>query len=134
MKIAVSGSQPDLEGDVNPMFGRCEYFLIVDVEGKKVNGYGAVKNMSASQAGAAGISAAQAVAGKGVKAVITGSMGPRALDVMGQFGIEVYAASGPVREAVRNFGEGKLKKIQTPGQMHSGLGRRGEGRGMGRMK
>jgi len=32
MKIAVSASSPELDSSVDPRFGRCPYFLIVDPE------------------------------------------------------------------------------------------------------
>ena len=134
MKIAVSSSQPNMDGDVNPMFGRCRHFLIVEVGDGKIKGFESVENKAANQSGAAGISAAQTVAEKDVKAVITGNMGPRAFDVMNHFKIDVYSASGPIKDAVQMFINGKLEKIQGPGQMHFGLGRGqgGTGRGMGR--
>lgn len=35
MRIAISATQPSLDGDVDPRFGRCQYFIIVDPETMK---------------------------------------------------------------------------------------------------
>ena len=32
MKIAISSTGPDLDAQVDPRFGRCEYFLIVELD------------------------------------------------------------------------------------------------------
>ena len=123
MKIAVSCSQPDLEGNVDPMFGRCRYFLIVGIEDGKIGPFEAVGNAAASQTGGAGLAAARAVAEKDVKVVITGDMGPRAFDVMSQFGIDVFSAGGPVKQALLDYLAGRLMKLSGYGSSHAGLGR-----------
>ena len=112
MKIAVSSTGKELNSHVSNVFGRCPYFIIVEVEDKKITKTEAIENMSAKQMGGAGISAAQTVAEKGVKAVITGNIGPRASDVLRQFNIEVYNGSGAVKEALQKFIDGKLERIQ----------------------
>lgn len=112
MKIAVSSTGKELDSDVSNVFGRCPYFIIVEVEDKKVTKIEAIENISAKQMGGAGISAAQTVAEKGVKAVIAGNIGPRASDVLRQFNIEVYNGSGAVKEALQKFIDGKLERIQ----------------------
>ena len=111
MKIAISSKEKNLNGEVDSMFGRCPYFLIVEIEDKEIRGFEAIKNTSAEQTGGAGISAAQIVAEKNVNAVITGNIGPRALDVLGQFDIKIYNGSGPVNEALQKFIDGKLETI-----------------------
>ena len=111
MKIAISSKEKDLNGEVDSVFGRCPYFLIVEIEDKKIQGFEAIENTSAKQMGGAGISAAQIVAEKNVDAVITGNIGPRALDVLGQFNVKIYNGSGPIDEVLQEFIDGKLETI-----------------------
>jgi len=74
MKVAVSSTGESLESAVDPRFGRCSVFLVVDME---TMNYQAVPNSSIGAAHGAGIGAAQSVAQLGVKAVLTGQVGKR---------------------------------------------------------
>jgi predicted Fe-Mo cluster-binding NifX family protein len=111
MKIAISSKEKNLNGEVDNIFGRCPYFLVVEIEDKKIQGFEAIENTSAKQMGGAGISAAQVVAEKDVDAIITGNIGPRALDVLGQFNIKIYNGSGSIDEVLQKFIDGKLETI-----------------------
>jgi len=79
MKIAVTASTPRLDGPVDPRFGRCPYYLIVDPE---TMAFEAVENPHVGASSGAGIQAAQLVAGKNVETVLTGSRGPNAFQVL----------------------------------------------------
>jgi len=132
MKIAVSSTGQGLKSQTSPVFGRCPWFVIVETDGKKITGHKDVKNGAAMQAGGAGIMAAPTVGNEGVKAVISGAVGPNAFGVFQQVGIEAYAGTaGTVEENVMQFIEGKLAKINAPGIMGRGMGG-GSGSGMGR--
>lgn len=136
MKIAVSSTGKDMNSQIDVRFGRCPYFIIVDIENNEIKGTEAIENTSATQMGGAGITSAQLVADKGAKAVITGNMGPRAFSVFEQLGIEVFQGTGTVKEAVEMFKKGELTKVSGPtGPMLMGDESRagpGAGRGMGR--
>jgi len=125
MKIAISSDGKDLESQVDMRFGRCPYFIIVDVEGKEIKNHEAIENTAAKQFGGAGVTAAELIGNKGAKIVITGALGPRAFGVFDQIGIEAYKATGTVKEAVENYLEGKLEKLTVPGPMQKppGAGR-----------
>jgi len=75
MKICVSASTNSLEAPVDPRFGRCPYFMIVDSETLQ---FEAVPNMASGAMSGAGIQAAQTIASRGVKVLITGNVGPNA--------------------------------------------------------
>lgn len=93
----------------------------------------AMPNTNMSSPSGAGIGAAQAVAKKGVDAVISGSFGPNASMVLSQEGIKmITGAQGTVRQAVEAFKSGSLKPEPT-GDYGQGsfYGGRGAGRGMG---
>ena len=133
-KIAVSSTGQDIESDVDMRLGRCPYFLIVDIEDKKLKDVKAIENTAAMQAGGAGITAAQTVANEKVDAVITGNIGPRAFGVFNQLGIKIYPAQGKIKDVIQQFIDGKLAEITSPtGPMYMGTGggRPGTGRGMG---
>jgi len=130
MKICVTSTGPSMDAPVDPRFGRCQYFMIVDSETME---YEAMPNPSIGASGGAGIQAAQTVSGKGVGAVVTGNLGPNATQTLGAAGIQmVTGASGTVRDAVEQYKSGRLQQITGPTvPEYSGLGGAGAGAGAG---
>ena len=128
MKIAVSATGPSLDAEVDPRFGRCQYFIIIDPDTME---FESIENSSALATGGAGIATAQMVAGKGVEAVITGNCGPNAYQVLSSAGIKVITGvSGMVRSTVPDYKAGKLQASSQPNVgTHAGMDR---GRGMGK--
>ena len=122
MKIAISATGPSIDAEVDPRFGRCHYFGIVDPDTMQ---FESIENSSASASGGAGISAAQMIAGKGVEAVLTGNCGPNAYQVLSPAGIKVITGgSGTVQDAVKDYKEGKLQASSQPNvDAHSGMTR-----------
>ncbi len=132
MKIAISSTGKELDSTIDFRFGRCAYFIIIDIDKKKkkFDLVKAIANPNVAVGGGAGVSAAQLVANEGAEAVITGNIGPRAHDVFQQLNIKAYRAEGTVEGAVKLFMDGKLEAISVPGPM--GVGKPGMGRGAGR--
>ncbi|WP_445475434.1 NifB/NifX family molybdenum-iron cluster-binding protein [Methanococcoides methylutens] len=135
MKICVTATAGNLEATLDPRFGRCQYFVIVDSETMK---FEALQNESASISGGAGIQAAQTIANKGIDILITGSIGPNAFRILSTAGIKVVTgASGSVASAVEQYKKGTLEPTTVPTEpTYAGMGRgggmgRGRGRGMG---
>ena len=112
MKIAISSTTQNIDGKIDEVFGRCPYFIIAEIEDGKIGEVEAIKNESTDQASGAGISAAQLVAEKKASVVITGNIGPRALDVLNQFNILIYSGSGTVKKVLQDFIDKKLDKIE----------------------
>lgn len=112
MKICVTSQADNLEADVDPRFGRCQYFMIVDTDTME---FEAVQNESVAAAGGAGVIAGQLVASRGVKAVLTGNVGPNAFSTLQAAGVDVITGvSGSIREVVEKFKKGDFKPIQGP--------------------
>ena len=131
MKIAVSSSGKDLDSQVDPRFGRCAYFVIMETDDM---GFEAFNNENIALGGGAGIQSAQFVASKGAKAVITGNVGPNAVQTLSAAGVEVFVGqSGTVREAIERYTKGEINSTSTPNVAdHYGMGGgAGMGRGMG---
>jgi len=129
MKICVSATSNSLEASVDPRLGRCPYLIIVDTETMQ---FEAVPNItSGSMGGGAGIQAAQIIINKGAKVVITGNVGPSALQALSAAGISVITgAYGSVREVVEKYKRGELKEVNAPtvrGHFGIGAGRRHRG-------
>jgi len=122
MKIAVSATGSTLDAQVDPRFGRCRYFIIIDPETME---FEAVDNSDSAAGGGAGIATAQSVSGKGSGVVLTGNCGPNAFQVLEAAGIQVMTGiSGTVQEAVNNYKEGKYQSSsQASVRDHYGLGR-----------
>ena len=97
MKIAISSIDKNIESNVSDVFGRCPYFIIAEIKDDKIEKTEAIKNESTDQMSGAGISTAQLMAEKDVNVVITGNVGPRALDVLKQFNIGIYFGEGGTR-------------------------------------
>jgi len=112
MKIAISSTGKNVESNVSDMFGRCPYFIIAEITDKKIIKVEIIENTSTRQMGGTGVSVAQLIVEKDVTAVITGNIGPRALDVLKQFNIDVYIEKGLIKEVLQKFINNKLKKTQ----------------------
>ncbi len=134
VRICVTSTGADLDSPVDPRFGRCAYFILVDPDTMQ---FEARPNDAAYTSGGAGIRAAQTVASSGVSAVITGSVGPNALPALLDASIQLYTVpSGTIRSVVEAFKRGELSPISAPGPSHAGYGTApgtgwGAGRGMG---
>ncbi len=127
MKIAISSTGPTLDSTVEPRFGRCPYFLIVDPETLE---FEALPNPNISLPGGAGPQSVQLVHEKGVSTVLTGSCGPNAIQAFGAINIElVTGVSGTVRTALEQFKSGKTP--QSPIADNSAALGMGGGRGIG---
>ncbi len=131
MKICVTAAAGGLDAQVDPRFGRCPYFVIVDSETMK---FETVANTASGAMGGAGIQAAQTVASKSVKVLITGNVGPNAFQSLSAAGIKIVTgAFGTVREVVERYKRGELKgETGAPTvRGHFGMGM-GRGRGQKR--
>ena len=124
MKIAVSSTGNEVDSVIDPRFGRCGIFLIVDTETMEAE---KVVNDSINAAHGAGIGAAQKIASRGVQVVITGHVGPNAHMALSGAGIDIYTVQqGTVKEAVELLKKGRLNKVSSPtvgGHFGQGRGR-----------
>lgn len=112
MKIAISSSGPDLDAEVDPRFGRCQYFILVDPQTLE---FEAIENSNTAASGGAGIASAQVVAGKEVEAVLTGNCGPNAYQTLSAAGIRIITGvSGTVRSAVDLYKKGQWQAATQP--------------------
>lgn len=112
MKICVTSQGDNLDTQLDPRFGRCQYFIFVDTDTMK---YEVIKNPNIDSTGGAGIQSGQLMADRQVKAVVTGNIGPNAFQTLQSAGVDIITgASGSVREAIEHYKKGALKKTQEP--------------------
>jgi predicted Fe-Mo cluster-binding NifX family protein len=110
MKICITSQSNSLDAEIDPRFGRAAHFLIVNTGNLE---YEAIQNPYIQAGGGAGIQAAQLVANKQVKAVITGNIGPNAFQVLKESGLDIIAGvSGSVKSAVERYNNGELKESE----------------------
>ena len=134
MKIAITSSGDNLDSQMDPRFGRCQYFVIVDPD---TMDFEAMQNESAMASGGAGIQAAQTIVNIGINAVISGNVGPNAFEVLSASGIETMTgASGTVRHALELYKSGSLQSAAgATVSSHAGMAgmdsRQGAGQGKG---
>ncbi len=103
-KICLTAKDNSLEAEMDPHFGRAPYFLILDPGTRQIE---AIRNPYAEETQGAGIRAAQMLADKGVRIILTGQVGPNAEKVLQTAGIQlVSAATGTVKENIQSFVQG----------------------------
>jgi predicted Fe-Mo cluster-binding NifX family protein len=137
MKVCITAGASGLDAPMDPRFGRCPFFVVVDLDNMSEN---SIANSNVMASSGAGIQAAQEVARQGVSALITGNIGPNAMQTLSAAKIDVYQhqGGGSVRDVVEKFKRGELLKIAIPSvSAHAGMGPgsgpvgRGRGRGGG---
>ncbi|MCG2765708.1 MAG: NifB/NifX family molybdenum-iron cluster-binding protein [Desulfarculaceae bacterium] len=130
-KIAVSSQGDTLESQVDPRFGRAAYFVVRDDGGNVF----AVDNTAARQmSSGAGIQAAEALAKAGVSKVLSGMVGPKAMNALRAAGIEVIeGAQGRVADALAAYEQGRMAQAATEAVSAAPAGAgMGQGQGQGR--
>ena len=111
MKICITAAGQGLDAGVDPRFGRCQYFTIVDPDTME---FESLENAQIAASGGAGIQAAQVVANKGVEVVLTGNVGPNAYHTLQAAGIKIITGvAGKVREALESYKSGRLQPFAS---------------------
>jgi predicted Fe-Mo cluster-binding NifX family protein len=101
-----------LDAAVDPRFGRCRYFVVVDSE---QGTFEALENTNADRRGRAGVQSANTIASKGAKVLLTGKCGQNATRALAAAGIRVVpGCSGTVRAAIEKFKAGELQPVGDP--------------------
>jgi predicted Fe-Mo cluster-binding NifX family protein len=112
MRIAITAAEPRLESEVDPRFGRCPCFLIVETDDMS---FEAADNAHQELAQGAGIQAARLMTDKGVQYVLTGNCGPNAHQALTAAGIGVIVGcAGTVRDVAEQFKTGQLRPTDRP--------------------
>jgi len=113
-KIAVTAVKASLDAAVDPQFGRCAYFVIVDAQ---KGTFEAFENTNAAAGRRAGVQSAQMIASKGARLLLTGKCGPSASSALSAAGIKVVSGcSGIVRDVIKQYKDkqGKPKPTGDP--------------------
>ena len=108
MKIVISATGRDLESNIDAIFGRALFFLIMDTKTKKVK---VIENKARDRPTGVGITAVNTVEKEGIEAVITAAIGPLAFETFEHSGVKIYKAEGKIKDAIRLFEGGKLSEI-----------------------
>ncbi|NPV52699.1 MAG: dinitrogenase iron-molybdenum cofactor biosynthesis protein [Firmicutes bacterium] len=123
MKLAITAQGENLDAAMDPRFGRCRFFIFIDMD---TGAFEAKENEGLLASGGAGPQSAQFLADNGADAVITGNIGPNAMRALQSVEIKVYVmSSGTVREALEAYEKGELQMLSDASVgSHFGMGRR----------
>ncbi|HOK76471.1 MAG TPA: NifB/NifX family molybdenum-iron cluster-binding protein [Verrucomicrobiota bacterium] len=110
MKLAITSQESGPNALVDLRFGRARFFRIVDTETGQQTTVDNAEGANAVQG--AGTHAAETLARIGVQVVITGHVGPKAMNALQAAKIQVYTVDGGTAEqAVHDFLAGRLRAL-----------------------
>ncbi|MCL6431519.1 MAG: NifB/NifX family molybdenum-iron cluster-binding protein [Anaerolineae bacterium] len=116
MRIAVSADDArGLDAAVSPHFGRCPYYVLVDVDEGRISSTRVVANPFYGQHRPGQVPAF--IQSQGADVMLTGGMGARAMSFFEECGIEaVTGAAGSVRHALEDYLAGRLRGAAACGE------------------
>ncbi|MGC9399672.1 MAG: NifB/NifX family molybdenum-iron cluster-binding protein [Anaerolineae bacterium] len=119
MRIAVSADNAQgLESIAAHHFGRCPYYVFVDLDGHEIKNVETLRNPYYEDHRPGAVP--QLIHEHGVDVMLAGGMGRRAITLFERYGIETYTgASGTVRRAIEQYLGGTLEDAR-PCKEHSG--------------
>lgn len=112
MKIVLSSQGNTSKDLVDVRFGRCQYFVVYDLEKKD---YQFIENKGSDSNQGAGISAAQIVLDLKPVALLTERLGPKAFQVLDRSDVKLYKCHGmTIEDAVMRYQNNALNTIEGP--------------------
>ena len=100
-KICITALGNNIDAEVDPKFGRAQYFLFLTPSSNQVE---AISNPYKDMAHGAGIQAAQFIASKNPTVILTGELGPNADRVMKESGIRIIkGVKGKVKDILKDY-------------------------------
>ncbi len=111
MKVAVSSQGQNIDSKVHTLFGRCDFFVVVDTE---TGSFESITNDSREAATGAGTACVQSLIKFGTEAVISSQVGPNAYEALKGAGIDVFISKPglKVEEAIQELKAGTLSKME----------------------
>jgi len=103
VKICIPSTGEGLESEIDPRFGRCKYFTLIEIEGGKILSVKSEKNIGAEQSSGAGIAAAEKAIELGANVILAHDVGPKSKEILDQLGVEIVKASGSIKDAVDEY-------------------------------
>lgn len=114
IKIAFASEEnAGLDSQLSQHFGRCPYYVFVEVEDGEVKNVEVKENpyFSSHVPGAV----PQFIANQGAKIIIAGGMGPRAIDWFARLGVQpITGVSGKIRDILNDYLSGRLQPSAEP--------------------
>jgi predicted Fe-Mo cluster-binding NifX family protein len=109
IRIAISANDNNgIESTVSGHFGRCPYFIIVEVEENAIQSVQAIDNPHYASHTPGQVP--EFIKRQGAGVMLTGGMGHRAVGFFEQYGIEVATgAADTAQQAVQDYLAGKLR-------------------------
>ena len=108
-----------LNGQISQHFGRCPYYLIVEVEGLEIAKSESVNNPYYNSHAPGMVP--QFINEQGVNVMIAGGMGPMAIDMFTGLGIEVVSgAVGNVGNVLQAYLKGEITGVEPCQHDHPG--------------
>ena len=108
-----------LNDQISQHFGRCPSYLIVDVEGEEVKKSDIISNPYYDNHVPGMVP--KFISEQGATVMIAGGMGPRAIDMFSNFGIEVVTgAIGNVGNVLKAYLQGEISGVEPCKHDHPG--------------
>jgi predicted Fe-Mo cluster-binding NifX family protein len=106
-----------LDGQISQHFGRCPYYLIVDVEGDEIVKTDTIANPYYTQHTPGVVP--EFINEQGAHVMIAGGIGPRAIDLFASLGIEVLSGmAGKTGDIVQAYLKGEISGVEECGHDH----------------
>jgi len=108
-----------LDGQISQHFGRCPYYLLVEVEGSEIKKTDAVDNPYYDDHIPGMVP--KFINEQGANVMVAGGMGPRAIDMFSNFGIEVVTgAVGNTGNVLQAYLKGEISGVEPCKHDHPG--------------
>jgi len=118
MIVCITARENSLDSPVDPRFGRAAWFLFFNTDTRETE---AVENINRNGTGGIGVQSSQLIVDRRAEVLVTGRVGPNAMEALQKAGIRVYTkAEGTAEQALKDWESGHLPETDTPsnGPLH----------------
>ena len=103
MRLIFPATDNTIESYLDHRFGRCNYFIVIDIQNNEIKEIKAIENKAKYQNRGAGVMAAETIINLKPDILFISKLGPRAHEIIDRLDVKVDYKQGLIKDIIQDY-------------------------------